>query len=128
MLAFLLTKDGSGGKLTGLVLLITGAAVALVAGRLRYHEVDEVRAGLKRNISERWPPLTTPACAGLAKLYQKLTAWATYLRQCAKCACSVNSCTQLRSSVRVGILSLAKECLSGRWVTVVWPVSKCEGG
>jgi UDP-GlcNAc:undecaprenyl-phosphate GlcNAc-1-phosphate transferase len=53
LLALLFTSDGGAGKLTGLVLLITGAAVILTAGRLRYHEVDEVRAGLKRNFGER---------------------------------------------------------------------------
>jgi UDP-GlcNAc:undecaprenyl-phosphate GlcNAc-1-phosphate transferase len=53
LLALLFTTDGSEGKLTGLILLVTGAAVVLTAGRLRYHEIDEVRAGLKRNISER---------------------------------------------------------------------------
>ncbi len=53
LLALLFTSDSGGGKLTGLVLVITGAAVILTAGRLRYHEADEVRAGLKRNFSER---------------------------------------------------------------------------
>lgn len=53
LLALLFTSDGGEGKLTGLVLLITGAAVVLTAGRLRYHEVDEVRAGLRRNFGER---------------------------------------------------------------------------
>lgn len=53
MLALLFTSDGGVGKLTGLLLLVTGAAVVLIAGRLRYHELDEVRAGLRRNISER---------------------------------------------------------------------------
>ncbi|HEX8721141.1 MAG TPA: MraY family glycosyltransferase [Pyrinomonadaceae bacterium] len=53
MLALLFTSDGGEGKLTGLVLLITGAAVVLIVGRLRYHEVDEVRAGLRRNLGER---------------------------------------------------------------------------
>jgi UDP-GlcNAc:undecaprenyl-phosphate GlcNAc-1-phosphate transferase len=53
LLALLFTSDGGAGRLTGLVLLITGAAVVLTAGRLRYHEVDEVRAGLRRNFGER---------------------------------------------------------------------------
>jgi UDP-GlcNAc:undecaprenyl-phosphate GlcNAc-1-phosphate transferase len=53
LLALLFTSDGGEGKLTGLILLITGAAIILTAGRLRYHEVDEMRAGLKRNIGER---------------------------------------------------------------------------
>jgi hypothetical protein len=33
--------------------MVTGAAVVLVAGRLRYHEADEVRAGIRRNIVDR---------------------------------------------------------------------------
>src|SRR2546421_4857908 len=53
MIALLFMSDGGAGKLTGLILLVTGAAVILIAGRLRYHEVDEVRAGLRRNIGER---------------------------------------------------------------------------
>jgi UDP-GlcNAc:undecaprenyl-phosphate GlcNAc-1-phosphate transferase len=53
MLALLFASAGGEGKLTGLLLLVTGAAVILIAGRLRYHEVDEVRAGLRRNVSER---------------------------------------------------------------------------
>jgi UDP-GlcNAc:undecaprenyl-phosphate GlcNAc-1-phosphate transferase len=53
LLALLFTSDGGEGKLTGLILLITGAAIILTAGRLRYHEVDEMRAGLKRNFGER---------------------------------------------------------------------------
>jgi UDP-GlcNAc:undecaprenyl-phosphate GlcNAc-1-phosphate transferase len=53
MLALLFMSDGGEGKLTGLLLLVTGAGVVLIAGRLRYHEADEVRAGLRRNIVER---------------------------------------------------------------------------
>jgi UDP-GlcNAc:undecaprenyl-phosphate GlcNAc-1-phosphate transferase len=53
MLALLFVSDGGGGGLTGLLLLVTGAAVVLVAGRLRYHEVDEVKASVKRNVIDR---------------------------------------------------------------------------
>ncbi|HEX8501837.1 MAG TPA: MraY family glycosyltransferase [Pyrinomonadaceae bacterium] len=41
------------GRMTGLLLLIVGAAVVLAVGRLRYHEVDELKAGVRRNIGER---------------------------------------------------------------------------
>jgi len=40
-------------RLTGLVLLVVGSAIVLLMGRLRYHEVDEVKASMKRNIGER---------------------------------------------------------------------------
>jgi UDP-GlcNAc:undecaprenyl-phosphate/decaprenyl-phosphate GlcNAc-1-phosphate transferase len=53
MLALLFVSDDGGGRLTGLLLLVTGAAVVLVAGRLRYHEVDEVKASVKRNVLDR---------------------------------------------------------------------------
>jgi UDP-GlcNAc:undecaprenyl-phosphate GlcNAc-1-phosphate transferase len=53
LVAMLFTSDGGEGKLTGLLLLVTGAVIVLVAGRLRYHEADEVRAGLRRNITQR---------------------------------------------------------------------------
>src|SRR5215204_2174863 len=53
MMALLFVSDGGAGKVTGLLLLVTGTAVVLVAGRLRYHEVDEVRASVKRNVIDR---------------------------------------------------------------------------
>lgn len=53
LIALLFMSDGGAGKLTGLLLIITGTAVIMVGGRLHYHEVDEVKAGLRRNISER---------------------------------------------------------------------------
>jgi hypothetical protein len=40
-------------RLTGLILLVVGSAVVLAVGRLRYHEVDEVKASMKRNLGER---------------------------------------------------------------------------
>ena len=41
------------GRVTGLLLFIVGAAVVLAVGRLRYHEVDELKAGVRRNLGER---------------------------------------------------------------------------
>ena len=40
-------------RLTGLILLVVGSAIVLAVGRLRYHEVDEVKASFKRNLGER---------------------------------------------------------------------------
>ncbi|HEX8474135.1 MAG TPA: hypothetical protein VF666_08895 [Pyrinomonadaceae bacterium] len=51
MAALLLVNDA--GRATGLMLFIVGAAVVLAVGRLRYHEVDEIRASMKRNFGER---------------------------------------------------------------------------
>lgn len=41
------------GRVMGLILFIAGAAVIFGIGRLRYHEVDEVKASMKRNLAER---------------------------------------------------------------------------
>lgn len=41
------------GRATGFLLFIVAACVVLGVGRLRYHEVDEIRAGLRRNLGER---------------------------------------------------------------------------
>src|SRR5260370_42659306 len=43
----------SGNGLTAVVLFVVGVAVVLALGKLRYHEVDELRASVKRNIGER---------------------------------------------------------------------------
>jgi UDP-GlcNAc:undecaprenyl-phosphate GlcNAc-1-phosphate transferase len=40
-------------RLTGLILLVVGSAIVLAVGRLRYHEVDEIKASMKRNLGER---------------------------------------------------------------------------
>lgn len=44
---------GGAGRATGFMLLIIGVAVVFAIGRLRYHEVDEIKAGMKRNFAER---------------------------------------------------------------------------
>ena|GEM_PF-283159 len=51
MSALLLVGDA--GRVTGLLLFIVAASVALAVGRLRYHEVDELRASVRRNFGER---------------------------------------------------------------------------
>jgi hypothetical protein len=43
----------SGGGLTAVVLFVVGVAVIVAVGQLRYHEVDELRASVKRNLGER---------------------------------------------------------------------------
>jgi UDP-GlcNAc:undecaprenyl-phosphate GlcNAc-1-phosphate transferase len=50
LLALLCTSN-TGARATGLLLVVTGAAVVLALGRLRYHEVDEIRASFKRNFA-----------------------------------------------------------------------------
>ena len=44
---------GESGRTTGLMLFVIGVAVILAVGRLRYHEIDEIKAGVKRNIGQR---------------------------------------------------------------------------
>jgi UDP-GlcNAc:undecaprenyl-phosphate GlcNAc-1-phosphate transferase len=52
-LSALFLVNDSGKQRTGLVLLVVGAVIVLAVGRLRYHEVDEVKAGMRRNFAER---------------------------------------------------------------------------
>jgi UDP-GlcNAc:undecaprenyl-phosphate GlcNAc-1-phosphate transferase len=40
-------------RTTALLLFVIGVAAVCIVGSLRYHEVDEVRAGMKRNFGER---------------------------------------------------------------------------
>ena len=44
---------GTSGQVTPLVLLVVGIAVVIAVGHLRYHEVEEIRASVKRNIGHR---------------------------------------------------------------------------
>jgi UDP-GlcNAc:undecaprenyl-phosphate GlcNAc-1-phosphate transferase len=44
---------GEHGRMTGLVLIVVGAAVILAVGRLRYHEIDEIKASVRRNVKDR---------------------------------------------------------------------------
>lgn len=43
----------SGAKLTGVMLFVISVAVIIAVGHLRYHEVDELRAGVKRTVGDR---------------------------------------------------------------------------
>ncbi len=49
--AMMFVNGGSG--MTAVMLFVLGVAVALALGNLRYHEVDELRASMKRNIGDR---------------------------------------------------------------------------
>src|SRR5882672_2236699 len=51
LLAMLFVNNGS--SLTAVLLFVVGVVVVLALGRLNYHEVDELRASVKRNIGER---------------------------------------------------------------------------
>src|SRR6267378_6722389 len=51
LLAMLLVN--SGDSVIAVLLVVVGVVVVLALGRLRYHEVDEMRASVKRNIGER---------------------------------------------------------------------------
>ena len=48
----LLLLNSSGTRTTGFVLFVVAAAILFSVGRLRYHEVDEVRAGIRRRFCD----------------------------------------------------------------------------
>ncbi len=50
-LVALLVKNSE--PLTGLILFVVGVAVVLALGHLRYHEVDEIKASVRRNVGDR---------------------------------------------------------------------------
>ena len=52
LIALLFVSDAS-GRAIGFVLAVVAVSVIFGVGRLRYHEVDEVKAGFKRNLGER---------------------------------------------------------------------------
>jgi UDP-GlcNAc:undecaprenyl-phosphate GlcNAc-1-phosphate transferase len=45
--------NGTGSRLIGFGLFVLGVVTLLGLGRLRYHEVDELRAGFKRTVGDR---------------------------------------------------------------------------
>jgi UDP-GlcNAc:undecaprenyl-phosphate GlcNAc-1-phosphate transferase len=44
---------GTSDRIIGLVLFVVGVAVVLAVSHLRYHEVEEIKASVKRNLSDR---------------------------------------------------------------------------
>jgi hypothetical protein len=53
LMALLTVGEGGGGRITAVTLIVMAAAVIFVAGRLRYPELDEIKAGIKRMIGDR---------------------------------------------------------------------------
>jgi UDP-GlcNAc:undecaprenyl-phosphate/decaprenyl-phosphate GlcNAc-1-phosphate transferase len=51
LVAMMFTTTGS--KMTGLLMFVVSVAVLIGVGHLRYHEIDELRAGVKRTVSDR---------------------------------------------------------------------------
>ncbi|MEK6280435.1 MAG: MraY family glycosyltransferase [Acidobacteriota bacterium] len=45
--------NGTGSRLIGFALFVLGVVTLLALGHLRYHEVDELRAGVKRTVGDR---------------------------------------------------------------------------
>ncbi len=48
-----LVFPATGSKLTGFMMFVISVAVIIAVGHLRYHEVDELRAGVKRTVGDR---------------------------------------------------------------------------
>jgi UDP-GlcNAc:undecaprenyl-phosphate GlcNAc-1-phosphate transferase len=51
LLAMVFVNTGTG--MSGLILFVLSVVMVIAVGHLRYHEVEELRAGVKRNLSER---------------------------------------------------------------------------
>jgi UDP-GlcNAc:undecaprenyl-phosphate/decaprenyl-phosphate GlcNAc-1-phosphate transferase len=43
----------TGSRVTGVVLFVVSVAIIIAVGHLRYHEVDEIKAGVRRTVSDR---------------------------------------------------------------------------
>ncbi len=52
-LSALLLLNNASTRATGFILFVLAAAIIVAVGRLRYHEVDEVKAGMRRRFLER---------------------------------------------------------------------------
>jgi UDP-GlcNAc:undecaprenyl-phosphate GlcNAc-1-phosphate transferase len=43
----------TGSRITGVVMFVISVAIIIAVGHLRYHEVDEIRAGVRRTVADR---------------------------------------------------------------------------
>jgi hypothetical protein len=89
----------TGSKLTGFMLFVISVAVIVAVGHLRYHEVEEIRAGVKRNLgaARRWH------C-------RKLQICTRCLRQCETCSTRVS----LRRRTRRWARQVARRSMNAR--------------
>lgn len=53
VLGLLTASEGGGSRITAVTLIVMAVAVVFVGGRLRYPELDEIKAGIKRNVGDR---------------------------------------------------------------------------
>lgn len=53
VLGLLTASEGGGSRITAVTLIVMAAAVVFVGGRLRYPELDEIKAGIKRTVGDR---------------------------------------------------------------------------
>ncbi|MFN2578952.1 MAG: glycosyltransferase family 4 protein [Pyrinomonadaceae bacterium] len=53
LLALLTVSGGGGGRITAVTLIVMASAVIFLAGRLRYAEMDEIKAGIRRTVGDR---------------------------------------------------------------------------
>jgi UDP-GlcNAc:undecaprenyl-phosphate GlcNAc-1-phosphate transferase len=53
LLALLTVGGGGGGRITAVALVVMASAVIFIAGRLRYPEMDEIKAGIRRTVGDR---------------------------------------------------------------------------
>src|SRR5258708_26303675 len=51
LVAILFTTTGS--KVTGFVMFVVSVTIIIAVGHLRYHEVDELKAGVRRTVGDR---------------------------------------------------------------------------
>lgn len=60
--------NGAGSRLIGFALFVLGVITIVALGHLRYHEVDELRAGVKRTVGDRRVRVANNLCVRRASL------------------------------------------------------------